>query len=118
MTLLSEKQSMLCISIRSEGITITRTLFFGPFQVSYGLCEDDVCNHRASDILKSISQHNTYNIPVPSPLQKTPDTERLLSTASLFLPVSLKTLSSGCTTEQRLLSTSVPSLAAVRSDDL
>lgn len=33
-----------------------------------------------------------------------------------FSPVSLKTLSSGCTTEHKLLSTSVPSLRALRSE--
>lgn len=38
MTLLSDKTSVLCISIRCEGITITCTLFSGPLQVSYGLC--------------------------------------------------------------------------------
>lgn len=73
----------------------------------------------ATTLLKTVSQQDTPlpSCTLPSSGNSThamPADDCLL----LFLPVSLKTLSSGCTTEQRLLSTSVPSLAAVRSDDL
>lgn len=108
--------SALCISIRCEALTVTCTLCKS-LTVSMGR---DVCSETQSlirwhqDCHLNMKHHYSR---APSPLQEL-HTWSVLFTPWSLSPVSLKTLSSGCTTEQRLLSTSVPSLAAVRSDDL
>lgn len=70
MTLLSEKTSALCISVRCEGLTLTCTLLSGPLQVSYSFCGERCLQPDTEPQITSRlpSQHDTssHSCTIPS----------------------------------------------------